>query len=263
MKGFEGNRSRIESPTSLGNKVARINSVETFGTLDGPGIRYVIFFQGCPLRCKYCQNRDSWDPRLGSIKTLDEVEEDILRYSSFFLSSGGGLTAGGGEPLLQAEFLFSLFKRLKKRGIHTALDTSGYCSLSPAVRELLSVTDLILLDIKHSDESRHRELTGVSPAPVRAFAEYAASRKVPFWIRHVVVPGYTDDPESAERTAGFISTLPGVERVDLIPYHELGKFKWEALGQKYPLEGVKPPGKETMKMVEEIFTACGLPVAAV
>lgn len=261
MKGFEGNRTRI-TPASTGqSKVARIHSVETFGTLDGPGIRYVLFFQGCPLRCKYCQNRDSWDTRAGMIKTLDEAEEDILRYRSFFSSSGGGVTAGGGEPLLQADFLASLFKRLKKRGIHTALDTSGFTALTPAVEELVSATDLILLDIKHSDESRHRELTGVSSAPVRAFAEYAASLQKPFWIRHVIVPGYTDDSESVRGTAEFISTLPGVERVELIPYHELGKFKWEALGQKYPLEGVKPPSRESMQMLEQIFAGFGLPVS--
>ncbi len=262
MKGFEGNRNRISTSTSEQKKVARIHSVETFGTLDGPGIRYVLFFQGCPLRCKYCQNRDSWDPRSGCIKTLDEVEEDILRYRSFFSSSGGGVTAGGGEPLLQADFLAALFKRLKKRGIHTALDTSGFTALTPAVEELLSATDLILLDIKHSDDVRHRELTGVSSEPVRAFAEYTASRGVPFWIRHVIVPGYTDDPESARGTAELISTLPGVARVELIPYHELGKFKWEALGLEYPLEGVKPPSGETMQMLEEIFAGYGLPVTA-
>ncbi|WP_319563243.1 pyruvate formate-lyase-activating protein [Marispirochaeta sp.] len=260
MKGFEGNRNRIGSSLDTRNTVARVHSVETFGTLDGPGIRYVLFFQGCPLRCKYCQNRDTWDHGGGSVKTLDEVEEDILRYRSFMDSSGGGFTAGGGEPLLQAEFLSSLFQRLKSKGIHTALDTSGFCTLSAAVKELLASTDLILLDIKHIDEARHRELTGVSSGPVRAFAEYAASRGVPFRIRHVIVPGYTDDPQSAADTAAFIRSLPGVQQVDLIPYHELGKFKWEALGKKYPLEGVSPPGADTMKMLEEIFGGCGLPV---
>lgn len=260
MKGFEGNRNRIGPSLNTRGAAVRIHSVETFGTLDGPGIRYVLFFQGCPLRCKYCQNRDTWDHGGGSVKTLDEVEGDILRYRPFMDSSDGGFTASGGEPLLQAEFLSSLFHRLKSRGIHTALDTSGFCTLSAAVKRLLTATDLVLLDIKHIDEARHRELTGVSSGPVRAFAEYAAFLEVPFWIRHVIVPGFTDDPQSAADTAAFIRSLPGVQQVELIPCHELGKFKWEALGKKYPLEGVSPPGIDTMKMLEEIFVGYGLPL---
>ena len=237
---------------------ARIHSVETFGTLDGPGIRYVLFFQGCPLQCRYCQNRDTWDHRGGELRSIDSLVENILGYRGFMVSSGGGLTASGGEPLLQADFVGRLFAEMKENRIHTALDTSGYTELSPAVAKLLDNTDLVLLDLKQMDDTAHRVLTGVSNGRILEFAEEVSRRKIPIWIRHVIVPGYTANRNSAEKTALFVAGLRGVERVELLPYHELGRFKWEALGKKYPLEGVKPPDTALMEELRTIFRTSGV-----
>ena len=259
MKGYEGLVGR--GTRSITATTGRIHSIETFGTLDGPGIRCVLFFQGCPLRCKFCQNRDTWDPREGREIGLEELAGEVLAYRGYYDSSGGGVTATGGDPLLQASFVGALFRRLKAEGIHTALDTSGYGSLTENVRELLRATDLVLLDLKQLDDTIHRDLTGVSNRSVLEFARYLAARDRPLWIRHVIVPGYTANAESAAATAGFVAELgSAVKRVELIPYHRLGVHKWEALGKQYPLAGTNPPTAEETAAVAAEFRRLGLPV---
>ncbi|TVQ24095.1 MAG: pyruvate formate lyase-activating protein [Spirochaetaceae bacterium] len=238
----------------------RIHSIETMGTLEGPGIRYVVFLQGCPLRCLYCHNPDTWRSNDGREETVDGVMADLAGYRGFIDASGGGITCTGGEPLMQASFVGELFRRCRKKGVHTALDTSGYAELSEPVRKLLETTDLLLLDIKHAPGPGHKELTGVSFDRIRAFAKHADAERIPIWIRHVLVPGYTLDPEVSKRVAAFVAELASVERVDLLPYHELGRHKWEALGRQYPLDTIAPPTREEVSAAHRIFEAAGLPV---
>lgn len=239
----------------------RIHSKETFGTVDGPGIRYVVFFQGCPLRCKFCHNRDTWERQGGKEVELDELVRDVLAYKSFIDASGGGVTATGGEPLLQAEFIAAWFGKLKQRSIHTALDTSGYGPVGSKVDALLDQTDLVLLDLKHMDDGVHRDLVGVPNGPVFAFAEHLAQRGDPVWLRHVVVPGYSDDLNHAAALADYAAGLGNVARVELLPYHEMGAHKWEALGLRYELAGTPPPDGALMERIAKVFRARKLEVS--
>lgn len=237
-----------------GNKelYGSVHSFETFGTVDGPGIRFVVFMQGCPLRCLYCHNRDTWDPSGGKQYTVDEIIDQVSKYMNYIKASGGGITVTGGEPVLQADFVAELFKRCREIGVHTALDTSGFADIG-RVRELLSYTDLILLDIKHAVEEKHRTITGVGNEKIRNFARYAAQNGIPIWIRYVLVPGYTDGEEDLRPAAEFIRQLDTVEKIEVLPYHSMGAFKWEKLGQKYPLEGVESPTEEQVKRAKEIL----------
>lgn len=237
-----------------------IHSVESFGTLDGPGIRYVIFFQGCHLRCLFCQNRDTWATGTGRETTVGGLMKEIRRYKGYMKSSGGGVTASGGDPILQPRFVTELFRAARVEGIHTALDTSGVAALTPAVEELIEATDLVLLDIKQIDSRKHRLLTGHANERVLAFARRLAGINKRVWIRHVIVPGFTDNQESAGRTAAFLSELGNVERVDLLPYHEFGAHKWKALGDVYPLEGVEPPSAGLLAELADLFREVGLTV---
>ena len=222
-----------------------IHSVESFGTVDGPGVRFVIFFQGCPMRCLYCHNPDTWAPGRGSCMTVSELLDAYERNAPFY--KHGGITATGGEPMLQIDFLTALFTEAKRRGVHTCLDTSGIC-FSPAHPEkaaaLLAVTDLVMLDIKHIRDKQHRLLTGHSNADILAFAEYISETGVPLWIRHVIVPGWTDQPEEQFALGVFISRLKTLKAVDVLPYHDLGKAKYEALGIPNPLTGTPPLSKD-------------------
>ena len=238
----------------------RIHSYESFGTVDGPGIRFVIFFQGCPMRCKYCHNPDTWEGKAGREVTAEEAVREALKYKSYF-GAKGGVTATGGEPMLQLPFLTELFSLLMEKGIHTCLDTSAapFPAEEDADRsafdELLKVTDLVLLDIKHIDEEAHRALTGRSGAHARAFANYLSERGKPMWIRHVLVPGITDDDGALLRLKAFIDGLKTVEKVEVLPYHTLGIAKYRSLGIAYSLEGVRPPEKERIKNAREILCA--------
>ena len=238
----------------------RIHSYESFGTVDGPGIRFVIFFQGCPMRCKYCHNPDTWEVGGGREVLAEEAVKEALKYKSYF-GQKGGVTATGGEPMLQLPFLTELFSRLKAKGVHTCLDTSAApfpaeeTADTSAFDELLKVTDLVLLDIKHIDEEAHRALTGRSGAHARAFANYLSERGKPMWIRHVLVPGITDDDGALLRLKAFIDGLKTVEKVEVLPYHTLGIAKYRALGMEYPLEGVRPPEKERVQNARMIL--CG------
>ena len=256
-------RSRRDDDRTPADRVGYLHSVETFGTLDGPGIRYVLFFQGCHLRCLFCQNRDTWERQPRRVATVRELIREIKRYKPYMDSSGGGITASGGDPILQPEFVSSLFAASHREGIHTTLDTSGLTAITPKVEELLSHTDLVLLDVKHVDPVAHRKLTGRSNERIVAFARHLARMEKPVWIRHVIVPGHTDTDESARATARFIAGLPNVERVDLLPYHAYGAHKWEALGDPYPLQGVDPPTPGSIEELRRRFVEAGLPVSEV
>ena len=221
-----------------------IHSFESFGTVDGPGVRFVVFFAGCPMRCLYCHNPDTWTAE-GKIRTTaEEVVARVLRNAPFYKT--GGLTATGGEPLLQMDFLTELFELAKKTGIHTCLDTSGILFREDAdtrVRfdRLLDATDLLMLDIKHIREEAHIALTGHSNCAPLALAAYAAGRGIPMRIRYVLVPGLTDAREDLLALGRFLSPLSNLEQIELLPYHTLGKFKYEKLGLEYPLEGTPEP----------------------
>ena len=236
----------------------KIHSFESFGTVDGPGIRHVVFMQGCPLRCEYCHNPDTWKSG-GKEYTAQEVCKNVLRYKNYY-GEKGGVTVSGGEPLLQIEFVTELFTLLKQNGVHTAVDTSGFtfrANDSGSVekhKKLLDVTDLVLLDIKHIDDAAHRLLTGQSNANTLAFAKFLSDNGKKIWIRHVLVPTRTDDDEALKRLRAFIDTLETVEKVEVLPYHTLGEVKYEKLGYEYPLKGVEPPTKERVQNAKRILT---------
>lgn len=234
-------------------KMARIHSFESFGTVDGPGIRFVIFMQGCHLKCKYCHNRDTWNLSGGSIKTVDEVLNQILKYENYIVPSGGGVTVTGGEPLLQIDFLITLFKKLKEKKIHTAIDTSGMFPITEKVKQLLSLTDLVLLDIKHIDDDSCIWLTGSSNKLELAFANYLSDNHIPMWIRQVILPGITDHQDDLLRLKDFLSTLKTVEKIELLPYHSMGKFKWQNLGCYYDLEDVPDATSEDIQRAKKIL----------
>lgn len=237
----------------------RIHSVESFGTVDGPGIRFIAFMQGCLMRCQYCHNRDTWDLDGGKEVQVEELMSQIISYRPFLDASNGGVTASGGEAILQAEFVAELFKACKKEGIHTCLDTNGFVrKYTPIIDELLDHTDLVLLDIKQMNDDKHIELTKVSNHRTLQFAQYLAKRNQATWIRYVVVGGFTDDETSALQLAEFIKPMKNVEKVELLPYHELGKHKWEAMGESYQLDGVSPPSRETMEKIKAVFTQQGI-----
>lgn len=236
----------------------RIHSIETCGTVDGPGLRYIIFTQGCPLRCQFCHNPDTWKMGDGKVMAVKELVDDILTYLPFFEASGGGVTVSGGEPLLQTKFLVALFKELKKFGIHTTIDTSGGCfSKSPSyletLDELLELTDLVLLDMKQFNPEKHKRLTGLSNEHILDFANYLKEKNIPVWIRHVLVPERSDFDEDLYALADFIDTLTNVEKIEVLPYHKLGVYKYEVLGINYPLEGIDPPTAERIKNAEQIL----------
>jgi len=231
----------------------RIHSIESFGTVDGPGIRFVIFMQGCALKCKYCHNRDTWDINSGTLVSAEELIDKIERYKAYILPSGGGVTVTGGEPLLQAKFLITLFKELKKLNIPTAIDTSGMVDLTDDIKELLSLTDLVLLDIKHINDEKCKELVGHSNKQELEFAKYLSDNNIPVWIRQVIVPGITDNEEDLLQLKEFINSLKNVKNIELLPYHELGKSKWENLGLDYELEGVPSATKEDIERVKKVL----------
>lgn len=236
--------------------LGRIHSVETCGTVDGPGIRFIVFMQGCLMRCKYCHNRDTWDTHSGREVTVAELMKDITSYRHFMNASGGGVTASGGEAMLQPAFITELFHACKQHGIHTCLDTNGFVRhLDSQVDLLLEQTDLVLLDIKQINDEKHIPLTHVSNKYTLEFARYLAAKGKTMWIRYVVVPSWSDDDESAKGLGEFIATLGDrVEKVELLPYHELGKHKWDVLGDPYELTEIKPPKKEVMERVKEILS---------
>lgn len=231
---------------------AKIHSFESFGTVDGPGIRYVIFLQGCHLKCKYCHNRDTWDMNGGFYSSLDEIINKIDNYKNY-ITPNGGVTVTGGEPLLQVHFLIELFKRLKEKNIHTCIDTSGMVDITDDIKLLLSYTDLVLLDIKHIDPAKCKELVGFSNEKEINFAKYLSENGIDMWIRQVLIPGYTDDENDLKKLRNFINCLDTVKKVELLPYHDMGKYKWKKLGFNYELENVKAPTNDEIKKAKEIL----------
>ncbi len=245
----------IPSDTSPLTATGRIHSIESCGTVDGPGIRFIVFLQGCLMRCKYCHNRDTWDTEDGKEVTVKTLMDDLTQYRHFMEASGGGITASGGEAMLQASFVSALFQAAKQENIHTCLDTNGFVrKLDKTVDMVLDATDLVMLDIKQVNESKHIDLTHVSNKYSLAFARYLAERKQETWIRYVVVPGYTDDEASAHQLGEFIQPMTNIEKVELLPYHELGRHKWIAMGESYPLEGVSPPSRAVMENIKQILS---------
>ena len=235
--------------------MGKIHSIETFGAVDGPGIRFVVFLQGCPMRCKYCHNPDTWKLDAGKDMSVRELMTEILKYRHYF-GSDGGVTVSGGEPLVQIDFVIELFKALKAEGIHTCIDTSGALfnqEIIAKIDELLSYTDLVLLDIKHIDNNMHKELTGLNNDNILRFAEYLDSKKIPVWIRHVIVPTITTDEKYLMSLKMFIDTLSNVEKVEVLPYHTLGVAKYKELDIPYPLEGVETPTKKEMEIANKIL----------
>ena len=258
--------------------MGRIHSLETFGTVDGPGVRFVVFFQGCPMRCQYCHNPDTWNIEDGEEMSAEEIITCFERNRSFYQT--GGITATGGEPMLQLDFLTELFTKAKEKGIHTCLDTSGIIfpeklveseqteetemnltgidadtrtDRMQKIEQLMSVTDLVMLDIKHIKDKEHQKLTGQSNRNILAFARYLDSIGKPVWIRHVVVPGITFDKEELTELGKFLKTLHNVEKLEVLPYHSMGKVKYDNLGMDYILKDTPQLTKAEAKEAEEII----------
>lgn len=230
-----------------------VHSFETFTTVDGPGIRFILFLSNCPLRCKYCHNPDTWACK-GKEYSVDDIVNEILKYKNYY--KNGGVTISGGEPLLQIDFVIEIFKKLKKYNMHTAIDTSGITFNENQIEkfdELNKYTDLYLLDIKEIDDKKHLDLTGKSNKNIFEFAQYLSKNNKKVWIRHVIIPTINLDKDDLIKTREFIDTLNNVERVDVLPYHTLGVHKYKELGLKYPLEGVRTPTSEEIKFAKEIL----------
>ncbi|MGW3652576.1 pyruvate formate-lyase-activating protein [Streptomyces sp. NPDC000878] len=236
----------------------RIHSWDLSTGVDGPGTRFVLFLSGCPLRCLYCANPDTWHMRDGREATVDEVMKEIGKYRAFVTTAGGGVTLTGGEALLQPAFTAAVLRRCKEAGLHTALDTSGFLG-ARATDELLADTDLVLLDIKSFDIGTYRKLTGGRLAPTLSFATRLDRLGIPMWIRYVLVPGWTDDPGSVDALARFVAELGSVERVDILPFHKLGAAKYEALGIPFPLRDAPVPDQALIDSVRERFRERGVP----
>lgn len=235
---------------------APVHKIETFGLVDGPGVRFVVFLSGCALRCRYCHNPDTWDGK-APLRTPAEVFSQAVRYKPYWKPTGG-LTVSGGEPLLHLSFVKELFRLAKMQQIHTALDTAGqpFTFEEPwfsAFQELMNVTDLFLLDLKMMDPEKHRALTGAGNDNIKAMASYLSEQGKPMWIRRVIVPGLTDEPEDLLSMKAFLSTLHTVERVELLPYHTLGIPKWEAAGLSYSLQNALPPTPEQMEAAKAVL----------
>lgn len=236
-----------------------VHSLESFGSVDGPGVRYVIFLTGCAMRCQFCHNPDTWNMQAGTLYTTDELLKTAMRYRTYW-GEKGGITVSGGEPLLQIEFLTELFRKAKEQGIHTTLDTSGnpFTREEPffeKMQELMKYTDLVMLDIKHIDDEKHKVLTGCTNENILDMAKYLDEIGKPVWIRHVLVPERSDEDVALEKLHEFIEELGNVEKVEVLPYHTLGAYKWKELGYEYPLEGIDPPTKERVEHAKQVLHA--------
>ena len=237
-----------------------IHSTESFGTVDGPGVRFVVFLQGCPMRCQYCHNPDTWKMHTGAVRSAQSLIQEYERNAAFYKK--GGITVTGGEALMQIDFLLELFRLAKQKNIHTCLDTSGITyrpgasSYNEKLDELMKVTDLVMLDIKHIDPEGHKTLTGHDNTGILAFARYLEEKQVDVWIRHVVVPGITDDEALLTRLGTFLGTLSNIKALDVLPYHIMGVTKYEQLDIDYPLKGVEPATRDqAAKAKKTILTA--------
>lgn len=231
--------------------IGHIHSTESFGAADGPGVRFIVFMQGCHMRCRYCHNPDTWKMGGGDEVTADEILKRALRFKPYW-GKDGGITISGGEPLLQIDFVIELFKKAKELGINTCIDTAGnpFTKEEPffsKFEELMKYTDLLLLDLKEINPTRHKDLTGFDNSNIIEMAKYLSEINKPVWIRHVLVPEHSDFDEDLDALGDFIDTLSNVDRVEILPYHTLGKFKWENLGIPYTLESISPPSAERIE----------------
>ncbi len=233
-----------------------VHSIESFGSSDGPGVRFIVFLTGCTLRCRYCHNPDTWEMSKGTLTEADELIKKSLRYKNYW-GENGGITISGGEPLLQPDFLIDILKKAHDNGINTAIDTAGapfHTSLSDEkFEEIMKYTDTVLLDIKHIDEDEHVKLTGSTGVNIKEMAERLSDMNKPVWIRYVLVPGINDSEEYLLRLRDFLSKLKNIQKIDVLPYHTLGVFKWEQLGLKYTLDGVNPPDGAMVDKVRNIL----------
>ena len=241
----------------MGKVIGRIHSLESFGSVDGPGVRFVVFLQGCRMRCKFCHNPESWSIDKGEPWTAEALFQRAYRYRNYW-GKDGGITVCGGEPLLQVDFLIEFFQLAKEKNVHTVIDTAGnpFTTEEPWISkfaELMKLTDLFLLDIKEIDSARHKSLTGHGNENILEMARYLSDHGKDMWIRHVLVPNLTDDEEGLKELDRFISTLKTVKRVEILPYHTMGVFKYDKLGIKYPLEGVPTPTEEEVRQAEELL----------
>lgn len=240
--------SRMES------SIGTIHSIETCGTVDGPGIRFVIFMQGCNLRCLYCHNPDTWNKSNGTTYTAKELFSEIIKYESYMRLSNGGVTVTGGEPLLQAEFLIELFMICKAHGIHTAIDTSGSI-LNDHVKVLLEWTDLIILDIKHFDSEQYNYITGAKLQDTLDFLEYTNDIQKRIWVRYVLVPQLTDQLDSISKLSKHLIHIKNLERIEILPFHKMGEYKWEGLKVPYSLIDTQVPTEnDLLKVLEAFYT---------
>ena len=232
----------------------KIHSFESFGTVDGPGVRFVVFMQGCMLRCRYCHNPDTWDLNGDNLYTASEVMNKIKRYIPYITASGGGVTVSGGEPLLQVEFVTELFKLCKELNLHTTVDTSGFVSLDmPGLDTLMGYTDLVLLDIKHINPDIHKSLTGQTNSRTLEFARYLDRKNIPVWIRYVLVSGITDNPEDLKSLKTFIGSLKNVKNIEVLPFHNMGSTKWEKLNINYSLGSAHIPAEHDIRRAKDIL----------
>lgn len=236
-----------------------VHSTESFGSVDGPGVRFIIFLTGCAMRCQYCHNPDTWNMQTGTQYTVDELLKKALRYRNYWAKEGG-ITVSGGEPLLQIDFLTELFRKAKEQGVHTTLDTSGnpFTRQKPffsKFEELMKYTDLVMLDLKHIDDEKHKVLTGQTNTNILDLAKYLDEIQKPVWIRHVLVPERTDEDAALEKLHEFIDGLGNVERVEVLPYHTLGAYKWKELGYEYQLEGIDSPTDERVEHAKKVLHA--------
>ena len=237
--------------------LANVHSIETFGSVDGPGLRYILFLKGCRLRCAFCHNADTWDLNSEDQRSADEILDHAERYRSYW-GNEGGITVSGGEPLLQIDFLIELFKKAKQRNINTCIDTAGEPFTKKGewftkFEELMHYTDILLVDIKHIDRNKHIRLTGKPNDNILEMFHYLSDINKPIWIRQVLVPGWTDDIEDLKKTRAFIETLSNVKKIEILPYHNMGASKWEKLGMKYPLEGVEAPDKDSIELADKVL----------
>jgi pyruvate formate lyase activating enzyme len=237
-----------------------VHSSEAGGAVDGPGVRFVLFLSGCPLRCQYCHNPDTWHMRQGKDTSSREVLAEIASYSKFLQRAHGGVTISGGEPMVQSAFAGEILKGAKAMGLHTAIDTSGFLGKHVS-DEFLADVDLVLLDIKAFSETTYREVTGVALQPTLDFARRLAAMGKPVWLRYVLVPGLTDHFDEIEQLAAFAKELGNVERVDVLPFHKLGEYKWKECGQPYKLENTEPPSREVTDRARAVFRDAGLNIA--
>ena len=236
----------------------RIHSYESAGTVDGPGIRFVVFMQGCPLRCQYCHNPDTWEFNAGKIVSAKSVLDEVLKYNAFMKFSKGGVTFSGGEPLVQKKSLLPLLKELKKQGVHIAIDTAGTTNIDDTTLEIIDTIDLAMLDVKHIVPYEHKRLTGLSNDMNLAFLEALASKNKRTWVRWVVVPNINDTAEYAQKFAELIKKYPNVELVEILPYHKNGIYKWEALKIPYQLKDTPEPTKDNIKELSKILQNQGI-----